>query len=580
MSLLRATEDDLLAKLRIVGATSDSRARELAPLLEQQLASVRHEIAATARGRRRAVDQLRAAEARAGHHHHHDCDRWARLGLRRDLGAKSGVVPNLGAKWRKTSATFVTAGPPGSQMGKWPLGAPPGRIHGASAITIASRRQGMRGRAIHAHRRWALSSPSAARRRHRPREFAVRRRAQALEEAIAGSRRRGEWSRMDPHARVLAQARLRWYQAGAPIGEEPDADVPLERWLPPDTAVPPLHGELLPGGAHSAACRGGAVQALQAFVTRPYGMCASSRPSVRLVRRAEALLTEPARPPQPSDTLDYFRHDLPRIDEESLRDDRYRLQLYLRENSIRTDAVDEHVKPGSVRLTPPHDTVPPEGELLYLEERLDDALWAWEELRECGISGFHADSVQSLHRRLTLWVRAVRELLHHHAPLGQLELPPLPPLDTRALDVLRDRRGVQQLWRHRELYESMLGSVDSLLDALERRSPVAADLVSRFWAWQQLPPFVAAPHVQHRREQEHPALLERRHGLEVLERRQHMERFDHQLREARARVRREPSSSDPAPTSAVTAIVETSGEIDVIGSLLAAGRAVIDWFRR
>ena len=115
---------------------------------------------------------------------------------------------------------------------------------------------------------------------------------------------------------------------------------------------------------------------------------------------------------------------------------------------------------------------------------------------------------------------------------------------------------------------------------MERRSPVAADLVSRFWAWQQLPPFVAAPHVQHRREQEHPALLERRHGLEVLERRQHMERFDHQLREARARVRREPSSSDPAPPSAVTAIVETSDEMDMVGSLLAAGRAVLDWFRR
>ena len=75
------------------------------------------------------------------------------------------------------------------------------------------------------------------------------------------------------------------------------------------------------------------------------------------------------------------------------------------------------------------------------------------------------------------------------APIAHpYHLPTPPPLDTRVLDVPR-----HQLWRHQQLANSLLSSVNSLLDAFAVHVPAAAALVRRFEAWESLPQDVTQP---------------------------------------------------------------------------------------
>jgi len=136
--------------------------------------------------------------------------------------------------------------------------------------------------------------------------------------------------------------------------------------------------------------------------------------------------------------------------------------------------------------------------LTRLEERLEEADHALASLGHFGAALSRATAFgaqrQELMRRLRLWLRAAHELSYHARPLQPQQpsvsrLPPPTPLDVRVFEVPR-----HQLWRHRQLVASLLGSIESLLDALAVRVPAAAALVRRFEVWEALPPNVTQSH--------------------------------------------------------------------------------------
>ena len=201
---LQQRETQLTAKLR----ASADRAE-----LETQLADVRVCIARTERNRRRAVAELRAAEAKAGHHHHHDCDRWSRLGVVRSaLAPSADQLAHL------------------AQPGAYATIAARCDAIGNAGVDACLATQSTRYRRRSRLRRF---TPSEARRRHRPYAVHQSRAALSQERAIATARSNGEWMRMHPRHRMLQLAMLRWRQAGGPFEQEPGADVQPEQWLTP-----------------------------------------------------------------------------------------------------------------------------------------------------------------------------------------------------------------------------------------------------------------------------------------------------------------------------------------------------------
>ena len=73
----------------------------------------------------------------------------------------------------------------------------------------------------------------------------MRRRALALAGVIADAQRNGSWRAMQPRHQQLTLAMLRWYEAGAPMGREPSAEVPIEEWLSPQQLLPPQPSQQL-----------------------------------------------------------------------------------------------------------------------------------------------------------------------------------------------------------------------------------------------------------------------------------------------------------------------------------------------
>ena len=204
--------------------------------IEAQLKRVRREIELAVRGRHRAVAQLRAAEARAGRRHHDDCPR-------RALSTHGGAAGML---------DFVRGASHSGSMLDF--------ARGASHYALAARAVSHRGRAVRTYLRSAIAtaplSPSAERRRHRPREVQVRRHAIAMARSIAEAKGDGRWAAMQPRHQQLTLALLRWYEGGAPVDREPGAHVPIEEWLsssPPSPSPPPPPSPLPP-------------------VTHPYGL--------------------------------------------------------------------------------------------------------------------------------------------------------------------------------------------------------------------------------------------------------------------------------------------------------------------
>ncbi len=145
LALLQSTESDLQAQLGFIGDASGAHAQDRRADLAAQLARVRREILLAVRGRHRAVAQLRAAEAKAGHHHHHShqvYDRWARLGAARARASRDASADGAFTTDEHT------------------------RVRGASCFTLATRCRSHRARAARAYLRFATAqpSPSAARR--------------------------------------------------------------------------------------------------------------------------------------------------------------------------------------------------------------------------------------------------------------------------------------------------------------------------------------------------------------------------------------------------------------------------------
>ena len=348
---------------------------------------------------------------------------------------------------------------------------------GASHYALAVRVSSHRGRAVGRYLRSAIAtvppSPAAARRRHRPREVQVRRRALALAGVIAGAQRSGSWASMQPRHQQLTLAMLRWYEAGAPLGREPSSDVPIEEWLTPQQTLPPQSPASLPA-------------------SRPYG----ERHSCAL-----SLETLEDRYRQELERADRYGTPIERVFARGrARDrlhDRYQLRRAIRASTAATGAdpepVSTAVQPGSIVLSAQHP-VPSVRLLTRLEERLEEADDALSDLTSLGAALSRATAqCRELERRLRLWRRAAEELARHVRPLQQQ--PPLPrlpapaPLDMRVFEVPR-----HQLWRQPQLAASLLGSIESLLDALAVRVPAAAALVRRFEAWEALTPRVTQSH--------------------------------------------------------------------------------------
>ena len=92
-------------------------------------------------------------------------------------------------------------------------------------------------------------------------------------------------------------------------------------------------------------------------------------------------------------------------------------------------------------------------------------------------------------QRIDYWLRAIAELSCRYGPAQYSpRVPPLALLDERVMDV-----PVRQLWRCEGLAGDFFASIETMLEAIARRLPAAADLVRRFSAFDGLPRTVTDP---------------------------------------------------------------------------------------
>ena len=357
---------------------------------------------------------------------------------------------------------------------------------------------------------------------------------------------------MQPRHQQLTLAMLRWYEAGAPLGREPSADVPIEEWLTPQQPSPPQPSRQPPA-------------------SRPYGERESCALSIETLED---------RYRQELERADRYGTPLERVFARGRARDRlhnrYQLRRAIRGSTASTGAhpkpVSTSVRPGSIILSTQHP-VPSVRLLTQLEERLEEADDAIRDLGRFGAAFSRATVLgaqrQELMRRLRLWLRAAEELTRHVRPLQQQ--PPVPrlpapaPLDTRVFDVPR-----HQLWRQPQLATSLLGSIEALLETLAVRVPAAAALVRRFEAWEALSPHVTQPHEEDLRMPD-----EEQSRWQLFEHEQRERRFERSL-PARARTlppARQLASGSPDGTgmaSTAVAYVE-SGIVEMCLAAIASG---------
>ena len=488
--MLRMREADLQAQLHATRGDAELHAE-----LAEQHVRLQRETARAVRGRHRAVAQLRAAEAAAGRYDHRNLDDgWVRIG-----SARRAADPYAGR-----------------------------RVHGASQLTLSSRALSHRGRAVYAYltttitttafaasrtprgrrmRQVLSETPEAARQREhvvaireqhlhakrvRLRAIALRRGIDRLRARTLAHRAGSEWDQLDRAHQQWLLAMCAWYEAGAPHGREPGVHVPAVDWLArtehggaprsSPSRTPPPRPITLPYGPRAASLRMGARcedAGRAALVPSPAGVPPGA--SIEHLNRQYHQDMSRARLAQPEDRYWAEQRASGRLS------DRYQLRLAIRDLGLEgTNPISPLSPRGTIELLPPHDIIPSTSELLMFEDRLDDAQWTLEELSRLR-PGYDPQAL-TLHTQLRLWLRAVHELMQHasYSASHRVCTLSIAPLDTRALSIPR-----HAMWRHVELVDSMLSSIEAMLDTMAHCMPTAASLVSRFEAWESLPQHVA-----------------------------------------------------------------------------------------
>ena len=247
-----------------------------------------------------------------------------------------------------------------------------------------------------------------------------------------------------------------------------------------------------------------------------------------------------------------------------------------RVHALAPDPISSDLPVGRIELPPSDGETPCPRELEHLRERIDAAGSALSDELALTPSLYRAfdGRARVLLSRLQLWARALGELAHHDQPAcPSRRVPPLEPIDTRVLELPR-----HQIWRHRELLDSMLGSIEFTLDAAARRAPAAADLVRRFQLWASLPPAITQPFDRDMSVRT-PAQLERERDVEV-GRQQDQQRQSDQMFRTRQTRRQTAAVVRASPVVPMPAVdIADTGVACLVTPLVAAWQSICSTFR-